>query len=59
MVRGGFAHRRKMLRRSLEHLVSPEAFAGADIDPTARAEELGLEEWQRLAWWRPEAPAAS
>ena len=59
VVKGGFAHRRKMLRRSLEHLVSPEAFVGAGIAPTARAEELGLEEWERLAWWRPEASAAS
>ena len=59
VVKGGFAHRRKMLRRSLEHLVTPEAFAGAGIAPTARAEELGLAEWERLAWWRPEASAAS
>ena len=59
VVKGGFAHRRKMLRRSLEHLVSPEAFVGTGIAPTARAEELGLEEWERLAWWQPEATAAS
>ena len=59
VVRGGFAHRRKMLRRSLGDLVSPEAFAGAGIAPTARAEELGLPEWERLARWRPEASAAS
>jgi 16S rRNA (adenine1518-N6/adenine1519-N6)-dimethyltransferase len=59
VVRGGFAHRRKMLRRSLEHLVEPEAFSGAGIAPTARAEELGLVEWERLAWWRPESAAAS
>ncbi|MGA2835520.1 MAG: 16S rRNA (adenine(1518)-N(6)/adenine(1519)-N(6))-dimethyltransferase RsmA [Acidimicrobiales bacterium] len=59
VVKGGFAHRRKMLRRSLEHLVSPEAFVGAGIAPTARAEELDLAEWERLARWRPEATAAS
>jgi len=59
VVKGGFAHRRKMLRRALEHLVSPEAFEGAGIAPTARAEELDLAEWERLAWWRPEASAAS
>jgi len=59
VVKGGFAHRRKMLRRSLEHLVTPEAFAGAGIAPTARAEELDLGEWERLAWWRPGTPAAS
>ncbi len=54
VVRGGFAHRRKMLRRSLEALVRPEAFDAVGIRPTARAEELGLAEWERLAAWRPE-----
>jgi 16S rRNA (adenine1518-N6/adenine1519-N6)-dimethyltransferase len=49
VVRGGFAHRRKMLRRSLADLVRPEAFAEAGIAPTARAEELTLEDWGRLA----------
>jgi 16S rRNA (adenine1518-N6/adenine1519-N6)-dimethyltransferase len=53
VVKGGFAHRRKMLRRSLEHLVTPAAFAAAGIDPTARAEELGLAQWERLAWSDP------
>ena len=51
VVRGGFAHRRKMLRRSLDGLVRPEAFQATGIRPTARAEELGLEEWGRLAAW--------
>ena len=54
VVKGGFAHRRKMLRRSLEQLVVPAAFEAAGIAPTARAEELDLEEWKRLAWWQPE-----
>jgi 16S rRNA (adenine1518-N6/adenine1519-N6)-dimethyltransferase len=49
VVRAGFAHRRKMLRRSLADLVDPETFGQAGIDPTARAEELTLEEWGRLA----------
>jgi 16S rRNA (adenine1518-N6/adenine1519-N6)-dimethyltransferase len=49
VVRGGFAHRRKMLRRSLADLVDPGTFDKAGIDPTARAEELTLEEWGRLA----------
>jgi 16S rRNA (adenine1518-N6/adenine1519-N6)-dimethyltransferase len=57
VVRGGFAHRRKMLRRSLDGLVVPDAFVAAGIAPTARAEELDLSEWERLAWWRPEATA--
>jgi 16S rRNA A1518/A1519 N6-dimethyltransferase RsmA/KsgA/DIM1 with predicted DNA glycosylase/AP lyase activity len=38
-----------MLRRSLADLVDPETFGQAGIDPTARAEELTLEEWGRLA----------
>ena len=54
MVRGGFAHRRKMLRRSLNGLVRPEAFEATGIRPTARAEELALADWERLAAWRPE-----
>ena len=56
VVRGGFAHRRKMLRRSLEELVRPEAFEATGIPSTARAEELGLDDWKRLAAWRPPGP---
>jgi 16S rRNA (adenine1518-N6/adenine1519-N6)-dimethyltransferase len=59
VVRAGFAHRRKMLRRSLEGLVGPEAFAATGIRPTARAEELSLGDWERLASWTPEAGPAS
>jgi 16S rRNA A1518/A1519 N6-dimethyltransferase RsmA/KsgA/DIM1 with predicted DNA glycosylase/AP lyase activity len=54
VVRGGFAHRRKMLRRSLQDLVRPEAFAATGIPATARAEELTLSDWERLAGWGPE-----
>ncbi len=57
VVRGGFAHRRKMLRRSLYGLVPAGAFAATGIRPTARAEELSLGEWERLASWRPEDTA--
>jgi 16S rRNA (adenine1518-N6/adenine1519-N6)-dimethyltransferase len=57
VVRGGFAHRRKMLRRSLEELVRPEAFEATGIPPTARAEELSLDDWKHLAAWRPQSPA--
>lgn len=53
VVRAGFAHRRKMLRRSLEGSVAPGAFVGAGIEPTARAEELDLDQWERLAGWAP------
>lgn len=51
VVRAGFAHRRKMLRRCLDGLVRPEAFDAVGIRATARAEELSLGEWERLAAW--------
>jgi 16S rRNA (adenine1518-N6/adenine1519-N6)-dimethyltransferase len=49
LVRAGFGQRRKMLRRSLAGLVSPEAFAAAGVEATARAEELDVIAWGRLA----------
>jgi 16S rRNA (adenine1518-N6/adenine1519-N6)-dimethyltransferase len=49
LVRAGFGQRRKMLRRSLAGLVEPDAFAAAGIRPEARAEELGVDDWGRLA----------
>jgi 16S rRNA (adenine1518-N6/adenine1519-N6)-dimethyltransferase len=49
VVRAGFGQRRKMLRRSLAGVVQPEAFERAGIRPDARAEELTVEEWGRLA----------
>lgn len=52
VVRAGFGQRRKMLRRSLAGVVDPEAFAGAGVSPEARAEDLGVEAWGRLAAWR-------
>ena len=52
VVGAGFAQRRKMLRRSLAGVVEPAAFEGAGIAPEARAEELGVIEWGRLAGWR-------
>jgi 16S rRNA (adenine1518-N6/adenine1519-N6)-dimethyltransferase len=48
LVRAAFAQRRKMLRRSLRDLVTPEQFAAAAVEPTARPEDLGLEDWCRL-----------
>jgi 16S rRNA (adenine1518-N6/adenine1519-N6)-dimethyltransferase len=53
LVRAGFNQRRKMLRRSLAGLVTPEAFAAADVQPDARAEELSVEDWGRLALAAP------
>ena len=49
VVRAGFAHRRKMLRRALAGVVEPEAFARAGVRPEARAEELDIVAWGRLA----------
>lgn len=49
IVRQAFGQRRKMLRRSLRDIASPEQFAAADVSPESRPEELGLEAWCRLA----------
>jgi 16S rRNA (adenine1518-N6/adenine1519-N6)-dimethyltransferase len=49
LVRAGFGQRRKMLRRSLGDLVAPAAFEAAGVAPTARAEELDVAAWGRLA----------
>ena len=49
LVSAGFGQRRKMLRRSLSALVPGEAFVAAGVRPEARAEELSVEEWGRLA----------
>jgi 16S rRNA (adenine1518-N6/adenine1519-N6)-dimethyltransferase len=48
LVRAAFNQRRKMLRRSLREVVSPDQFAAAGIEPTARPEELALDDWCRL-----------
>jgi 16S rRNA (adenine1518-N6/adenine1519-N6)-dimethyltransferase len=49
VVRAGFAHRRKMLRGALAGVVDPSAFERAGVAPTARAEELDVAAWGRLA----------
>jgi 16S rRNA (adenine1518-N6/adenine1519-N6)-dimethyltransferase len=54
VVRAGFAQRRKMLRRSLAGVVPAAAFAATDIAPEARAEELNVVQWGRLAGWAEE-----
>lgn len=53
LVRAGFGQRRKMLRQSLAGIVPPEAFTAAGVDPEARAENLGVQEWGRLAACAP------
>lgn len=49
LTRAGFGQRRKMLRRALAGLVDGAAFACAGVRPEARAEELDVEAWGRLA----------
>jgi 16S rRNA (adenine1518-N6/adenine1519-N6)-dimethyltransferase len=52
LVRAGFAQRRKMLRRSLQPLLGDRTLRvlnDAGVAPTARAEELGLEEWAAVS----------
>ena len=51
VVRAGFGQRRKMLRRSLAGVVSTDAFAATGVRPEARAEEIDLCGWARLAAW--------
>lgn len=53
LVRTAFGQRRKMLRRSLSEVVTPEVFDAAEIDSQRRPEELDVYEWGRLALaWR-------
>ena len=52
LVRAGFAHRRKMLRRTLRSVLgehTTDVLNAAGIDPRARAESLGLDDWAGLA----------
>ncbi len=49
LVRAGFAQRRKTLRRALGDRVDPEIWAVCGIDPSARAEQLGVADWGRIA----------
>ena len=49
LVRAGFGQWRKMLRKSLEAMVGPDDFECAHVEPTARAEELDVLAWGRLA----------
>jgi 16S rRNA (adenine1518-N6/adenine1519-N6)-dimethyltransferase len=49
LVGTAFNQRRKMLRRSLRDVVTPDQFAAAGVAPTARPEELDLGDWCRLS----------
>lgn len=48
VVRTAFGQRRKMLRRSLAAIATPDDFVAAAIDSSRRPEELGVDEWGRL-----------
>jgi len=49
LVRAAYGQRRKMLRRSLGGMVTPDQFERASVDPQARPETLDLAAWDRLA----------
>ena len=49
LVAAAFAQRRKTLRNSLRQWIEPLAFEQAGIDPGARAETLGIEDFARLS----------
>ena len=52
LARAGFTQRRKKLRNSLGPIfgkAAGEALEAAGIDPSARAQELSIEEWEELA----------
>ncbi len=49
LARQAFHQRRKMLRRSLAGVVEPADFAAAGVAPEARPEQLGVDDWCRLA----------
>ena len=55
LVKAAFNQRRKMLRKSLGGLVDAEVFEAAGVDPQARPEQIGVEDWVALARARREA----
>jgi len=59
LVDTGFGHRRKMLRRSLTGVVDAGCFDAAGVSPSARPQELTLEQWARLAQCASSTPPPS
>jgi 16S rRNA (adenine1518-N6/adenine1519-N6)-dimethyltransferase len=59
LVDTGFGQRRKMLRRSLAGVVDDACFEAAGVAPTARPEELSLEQWARLTRCASSTPRPS
>ena len=48
LIKSAFRHRRKMLRSSLKGILCTDDFTATEIDPTKRAENLTLKEWELL-----------
>jgi 16S rRNA (adenine1518-N6/adenine1519-N6)-dimethyltransferase len=59
LVETGFGQRRKMLRRSLLDVVDAACFESAGVAPTARPQELTLDEWARLSECASSTPPPS
>jgi 16S rRNA (adenine1518-N6/adenine1519-N6)-dimethyltransferase len=59
LVDTGFGQRRKMLRRSLAGVVEASCFEAAHVAPSARPEELSLDEWARLTACASSTPRPS
>lgn len=53
LVKTAFGQRRKMLRRSLGSMLNVDAIEAAGVDPTARPEQLSLDQWVSLAGVNP------
>jgi 16S rRNA (adenine1518-N6/adenine1519-N6)-dimethyltransferase len=49
IVQQAFSQRRKMLRNTLKGILDEAAFAELCIDPTARAEDLAVADYVRIA----------
>ena len=49
LVEAAYRKRRKMLRSSLAAVVTPEQMLAAGVEPTARPEELDVNQWAALA----------
>jgi 16S rRNA (adenine1518-N6/adenine1519-N6)-dimethyltransferase len=57
IVSHAFSQRRKTIRNSLKNLLTEEDIAGLGINPSARAETLGLEAFAQLSNLAAQKPA--
>jgi 16S rRNA (adenine1518-N6/adenine1519-N6)-dimethyltransferase len=49
LVAKAFSQRRKTVRNALKSVVNDEMLAGAGIDPSARPEQIPIDNWVQLA----------